>query len=458
MDDHSTAVFKPVYKSFKFKCSEAIKGLKVEKNTGLKDNNVFISNLKSEDSEVVSNQHPDDSRNMHAVRNASRASGYMDWKDSVDGNGQHIPHYTCTCSDKEESRERKVGMDNELPELVAFLQESSNYQCFKDICIDKEVPSQEKYLVENCELDHSRIACILDSDLDSSSESIGETLDSESSASTEHDTDKDVNEQCGSKNLKTEDDKYFGESDDHSTKKTVSETLLIVRQGPNNAVLANSMVLSKSQAIDDNSRTSKASVRSDLDDASSLGKLNGIITIDDGREEVTQSAECHPPDIGNMFRPDSSEDGMSASEPCSGLLALSGGIPSCGSISLRSNSSTTSSQSFAFPILSSEWNGSPARMGKADPRQLQRHHRHWVMRFLCWKSRRSIGHKTKAHNHDSHLPNCERVPTSNVKSKSMGGRQRSMVHSPLKSLMAILYGKTHRQEEGSIFRLQQVTS
>lgn len=230
MDDHSTAVFKPVYKSFKFKCSEAIKGLKVEKNAGLKDNNVFISNLKSEDSEVVPNQHPDDSRNMHAVRNTSRASGYMDWKDCVDGNGQHIPHYTCTCSDKEESRERKVGMDNELPELVAFLQESSNYQCFKDICIDKEVPSQEKYFVENCELDHSRISCILDSDLYSSSESIGETLDSESSVSTEHDCDKDVSEQWGSKNLKTEDEKYFGESDDHSTKKTVSETLLIVRQ------------------------------------------------------------------------------------------------------------------------------------------------------------------------------------------------------------------------------------
>lgn len=230
MDEHSTAVFKPVYKSFKFKCSEAIKGLKVEKNTGLKDNNVFISNLKSEDSEVVPNQHPDDSRDMHAVRNASRASGYMDWKDSVDGNGQHIPHYTCTCSDKEESRERKVGMDNELPELVAFLQESSNYQCFKDICIDKEVPSQEKYLVENCELDHSRISCILDSDMDSSSESIGETLDSESSISTEHDCDKDVSEQCGSKNLKIEDEKYSGDRDDHSTKKTVSETLLIVRQ------------------------------------------------------------------------------------------------------------------------------------------------------------------------------------------------------------------------------------
>ncbi|XP_019180123.1 PREDICTED: uncharacterized protein LOC109175323 [Ipomoea nil] len=41
-----------------------------------------------------------------------------------------------------------------------------------------------------------------------------------------------------------------------------------------------------------------------------------------------------------------------------GLVAYSG------SISLRSDSSTTSTRSFAFPVLQSEWNGSPVRMAK----------------------------------------------------------------------------------------------
>jgi hypothetical protein len=44
-----------------------------------------------------------------------------------------------------------------------------------------------------------------------------------------------------------------------------------------------------------------------------------------------------------------------------------------GSMSLRSDSSTTSNRSFAFPILAPpEWNSSPARMAKAQPRRKNR--------------------------------------------------------------------------------------
>lgn len=44
-----------------------------------------------------------------------------------------------------------------------------------------------------------------------------------------------------------------------------------------------------------------------------------------------------------------------------------------GSMSLRSDSSTTSNRSFAFPILAPpEWNSSPARMAKAHPRRKNR--------------------------------------------------------------------------------------
>ncbi|XP_038892056.1 uncharacterized protein LOC120081347 isoform X2 [Benincasa hispida] len=53
-----------------------------------------------------------------------------------------------------------------------------------------------------------------------------------------------------------------------------------------------------------------------------------------------------------------------------------------GSISLRSDSSTTSTRSFAFPILQSEWNSSPVRMAKADRRHLRKH-RGWRQGILC---------------------------------------------------------------------------
>lgn len=49
----------------------------------------------------------------------------------------------------------------------------------------------------------------------------------------------------------------------------------------------------------------------------------------------------------------------------SGPIANSGHIPYSGSISIRSDSSTTSARSFAFPILQSEWNSSPVKMAKA---------------------------------------------------------------------------------------------
>nr|GMD18337.1 uncharacterized protein LOC109160812 [Ipomoea batatas] len=67
----------------------------------------------------------------------------------------------------------------------------------------------------------------------------------------------------------------------------------------------------------------------------------------------------------------------------SGLSSVtySGLIPYSGSISLRSDSSTTSTRSFAFPILQSEWNSSPVKMIKSD-RRLQKH-RGWRQGLLC---------------------------------------------------------------------------
>ncbi|KAF9674212.1 hypothetical protein SADUNF_Sadunf10G0104100 [Salix dunnii] len=76
------------------------------------------------------------------------------------------------------------------------------------------------------------------------------------------------------------------------------------------------------------------------------------------------------------------ESSFSATGYLSGLVSYSGPIPYSGSVSLRSDSSTTSTRSFAFPVLQSEWNSSPVRMAKADRRHFQRPRR-WMQGLLC---------------------------------------------------------------------------
>ncbi|XP_059648714.1 uncharacterized protein LOC132294758 isoform X2 [Cornus florida] len=76
------------------------------------------------------------------------------------------------------------------------------------------------------------------------------------------------------------------------------------------------------------------------------------------------------------------ESSFSAAGPVSNRINSSGHIPYSGSISVRSDSSATSTRSFAFPVLQSEWNFSPVRMAKADPRR-HRKHGGWRQGLLC---------------------------------------------------------------------------
>ncbi|KAE8730023.1 18S pre-ribosomal assembly protein gar2-related, putative isoform 2 [Hibiscus syriacus] len=76
------------------------------------------------------------------------------------------------------------------------------------------------------------------------------------------------------------------------------------------------------------------------------------------------------------------ESSFSAAGPVTGLISYSGPIAYSGSLSVRSDSSTTSTRSFAFPILQSEWNSSPVRMAKAD-RTHYRKHKGWRQGLLC---------------------------------------------------------------------------
>ncbi|CAL5016485.1 unnamed protein product [Urochloa decumbens] len=78
------------------------------------------------------------------------------------------------------------------------------------------------------------------------------------------------------------------------------------------------------------------------------------------------------------------ESSFSGPSITSGPLTPSGHIPYSGNVSLRSESSTTSTRSFAFPVLQNEWNSSPVKMAKADRRRL-REDRGWGYRILCCK-------------------------------------------------------------------------
>ncbi|KAI9168866.1 hypothetical protein LWI28_003049 [Acer negundo] len=67
------------------------------------------------------------------------------------------------------------------------------------------------------------------------------------------------------------------------------------------------------------------------------------------------------------------ESSFSVSGSVPGLITYSGPIAFSGNLSVRSDSSTTSTRSFAFPVLQSEWNSSPVRMANTDRRHLRKH-------------------------------------------------------------------------------------
>ncbi|KAL1803250.1 hypothetical protein ACET3Z_031897 [Daucus carota] len=86
--------------------------------------------------------------------------------------------------------------------------------------------------------------------------------------------------------------------------------------------------------------------------------------------------------INDKIKRDQGESSFSVAGPLADAVPYSGHVPFSGSISLRSDSSTTSTRSFAFPVLPNEWNSSPVRMAKADRRNYRRQ-RGCFSRLLC---------------------------------------------------------------------------
>uniref|UniRef100_A0A5B7C6T3 18S pre-ribosomal assembly protein gar2-related n=1 Tax=Davidia involucrata TaxID=16924 RepID=A0A5B7C6T3_DAVIN len=437
MCGHLTQANKPHYKPFKFNDnSEEMKGLKLDQKTNLEDENIITWHLESHEYEVDSRPLLENKRNGDAVRSLLEINGFMTRDDSIDGR-EHITQYTTTPSESGGTEERTDlytnthVMDSEMPELAVFLQES-NYQVVRDICIDRVVPSQESCSVENCELDHNIISCFLNSYVDINSNFTKEAPDTVSSISngletlSENNGIKDAVEQSGSGNLMIKDKIHFDASvevADDGSAKNVTERSTLVRgldsdyfhsqlsnstgnyQVPSKeAVLASSMLSSATEALHSNSYAVEAAYKSEVESISITHDCDSSLITFTSREGKSENADCQlPSKTENMSRleegmpeslavssqnslrvHDHGDSSFSAVGLLSGPIAYSGRIPYSGSISLRSNSSTTSTRSFAFPVLPSEWNDSPVKMGEVDRRNLRKR-KSWRMACLCCK-------------------------------------------------------------------------
>ncbi|XP_059642886.1 uncharacterized protein LOC132284774 [Cornus florida] len=162
------------------------------------------------------------------------------------------------------------------------------------------------------------------------------------------------------------------------------------------------MVVSATATINNKRHAVVPASKSDMKNKNNTHDCESSITTTNRREENSESADFQQPlqnenisllkngkseslvelDQNGIGLHDHGESTFSAFGLLSSPKANSGQIAYSGSISHRSNSSTTSTRSFAFPVLPSEWNDSPVRMMEADRRQLRKR---WKFGFLCCK-------------------------------------------------------------------------
>lgn len=403
--------------------------------------NISPHDLKGQDYEVHLDLLPDNTLiGDGMVRNSLGLNSLMARKGMIDG-GEQITRHTAPSIESEENDRRtyiytdeSALLDCEMPELVVFLQESK-YQAIKDFCTDGEVPLHAKSLTENCGLDHNIVSCLLNSDADSSElpkerQSTQSSISNSSNSFIQHDCNDYVVEQCGSRDLEKKIEIDFDARDRVSiegyTGRITPETQCLVGEAGSNcyhfelsnpighgcgqkcyqgsseeAVLANSLLYPAPEEISSRRHAIEASFRSEIKSESIPLDIDSSIATISSREKEPRVVDCQQHfETENLFRLDDGasesltvstqslviqngheESSFSTPGPLSNSIAFSGPISYSGSMSLRSNSST---RSFAFPILQSEWNGSPVKMIEPDRRH-SRKCRPWRLHYLCCK-------------------------------------------------------------------------
>ncbi|XWS60398.1 hypothetical protein CRYUN_Cryun07bG0033200 [Craigia yunnanensis] len=305
---------------------------------------------------------------------------FMAWKNPI-----QEASYTASPSEVERSKE-----ENELhntsetflasdhaPELVVFLQES-DYQSFKDIFLDREVPSRSR-------LNYKDISSKFQRDVEGDCKEPGKTLRIMSSISNEikQDFQNNIRKQQALENLMKDGEEDSDGRDDHlldkSTEKMIPgmqcvKEILIHRAHlqlqVGDSISLNPMEPSATESIDDNSHLSEVSSNSEAESGRTVHLFDSSLTTMSSLEEFLESSECqHPHKTESLSRtehrmsrsltgPSQSfvnelaygDCGPSQVSPLSAPITYSGPMPCSGSISLRSTSSIASSNSFVFPM------------------------------------------------------------------------------------------------------------
>ncbi|GMI87569.1 hypothetical protein HRI_002426200 [Hibiscus trionum] len=373
----------------------------------------------------------------------------------------------------------KSVMEFQLPELVICYKESA-YHVVKDICIDKGVPTQDKFLFDSG-VDEKSDCYFPQSEQDEDSELMkerseidqsGKNIDNDCGSNKKQDTDtrmqdvplslegnesnKGIPNQCDSEDLmmtremkdgamemitddvseelftlgdilslpelttvKSEATPTDCESDgieqqpfeDASKNEVVVVSAVEESNNPSEEAILSTLALVSADEEPDSGKgeatpispawasaseeATSSSLAKELSDDSKLE--TGTITSDSGSSAPTTRKDDREPlktgrapedtadqPFSSYLQRGYGESSFSAAGPVTGLISYSGPIAYSGNLSHRSDSSTTSTRSFAFPVLQTEWNSSPVRMAKADRRQYRKH-LGWRHSFLCCK-------------------------------------------------------------------------
>ncbi|KAL1317677.1 uncharacterized protein LOC107643726 isoform X1 [Arachis ipaensis] len=291
------------------------------------------------------------------------------------------------------------------PEIAVCYRENSNV--VKDICIDEGVPKMEKILFENFngkaynfipsknynnekqkkdshEINPLHLPSTEESDqvsdIDDHSEDmmhidenvaqkLGENVSTEIAFRQKLDTQAQQRDMQGSRSSEDSAEQVSGKLELHSQSVESENTT-------EEAVLASHTLAS--EVDESNGDVENRNL------TNALGPLDPVACGNDECHQAVESQAFRPLEAVTNGQVATSQDrytlgesSFSAVGPVSGRISYSGPVPYSGSISLRSDSSTTSTRSFAFPILQSEWNSSPIRMAKAEKRHYRKHRGCW---------------------------------------------------------------------------------
>lgn len=140
----------------------------------------------------------------------------------------------------------------------------------------------------------------------------------------------------------------------------------------------------------ENSEKHEIGGTADMHDSSQIdeGTNNDAVSKSSVLAQHDNVCEQNAPDSGKA--PSRTGNGYPTFEPgfgpsiMSSPVSNSGHLAYSGNISIRSDSSTTSTRSFAFPVLQKDWISSPVRMAKGERRRTRRR-RGWRKGLLCCK-------------------------------------------------------------------------